>query len=187
MSTEQIRMIRMNVQNEISDERAVLMVTSTEENQWQSMISSKLACSFAESGKRVLLVDVNFNRPRIHHLFGIQNENGLSDILRGEAGEITKAFIKDLDVLPAGSHSIYLEGLTEIEQLLVAWQRIYDVVILETPAFLDAADSQAISLACSGVILVIQEGQTKEEDALQVKKVLNRSNTRLLGTIYQTS
>lgn len=187
MSTEQIRMIRMNIQNEISDERTVLMVTSTEENQWQSMISSKLACSFAESGKRVLLVDMNFNRPRIHHLFGIQNDNGLSNILRGEVGEITKAFITDLDVLPAGSHSIYLEGLTKIEQLLVAWQRIYDVVILETPAFLHAADSQVISLACSGVILVIQEDQTKEEDALQVKKVLNRSNTRLLGTIYQTS
>ncbi|MGG3800938.1 CpsD/CapB family tyrosine-protein kinase [Metabacillus fastidiosus] len=187
LSTEQMRMIRMNIQNEMNDKRQVLMVTSPEENQWQVLFSSKLASSFAEAGKKVLLVDMNFSRPIVHHLFGIRNENGLSNILRGEEGRVTEAFIQNLDILPAGSFSSYLEGLDEIEQLISAWQRYYDVIILETPAFLKSADSQILSLVCSGVILVLQEGQTKEEDALEVKKILERANTRLVGAVYQTN
>lgn len=185
--TEQIRMIRMNAQHILKNERCILMVTSPEDNSSQSLISLKLAGSFAEAGKKVLLVDMNFRGPIIHRLFDVPNIKGLSNILRGEQGEITKVSVDNLHFLPAGSLPIYLESLSKIEQLLVAWHRIYDVILLDTPAFLTAADAQLVSSVCSGVILVIQEDQTKEKDALQVKKVLNRANTQLLGAVYQTS
>ncbi|MBD7908753.1 CpsD/CapB family tyrosine-protein kinase [Sporosarcina sp. Sa3CUA8] len=177
----------MNTQHVLKNEKSILMVTSPEGNPRQSMISLKLASSFAEAGKRVLLVDMNFRGPIIHHLFDVPNNKGLSNILSGEQGEISKVFIDNLHFLPAGSVPFYLESLNKIEQLLVAWHRIYDVILLDSPPFLIAADSQIVSTVCSGVILVIQEDQTKERDALQVKKILERANTQLLGAIYQTS
>lgn len=187
MSTEQIRMIRMNIQHVVKNEKSIIMVTSSERNPKQSMISVKLASSFAEAGKKVLLVDMNFKEPVIHRLFDVLNNKGLSNLLSGANGELSKVSIHNLHILPAGSVPIHLKSLHGIQQLLVAWHRIYDVILLDTPSFLTTADSQIVSTVCSGVILVVQEDRTKEKEALQVKKILERSNTQLLGAIYQTS
>ncbi|OAH59743.1 hypothetical protein AWH49_03235 [Domibacillus aminovorans] len=180
-------MVRTNILNETNHGKPVLMVTSPKENELQPLISSKLAISFAEIGKKVLLVDANFRKPALHELFGINNRIGLSNLLMDEEGEASEVFIQNLYMLPTGSYSMHLEGFEKIEQLMTEWKRYYDAVIVEAPAFLEVADSQILLAACSGMILVIQENQTKKEDVLRTKKMLERGGYPILGAIYQTS
>jgi capsular exopolysaccharide synthesis family protein len=183
-------MVRTNIQRAAKHETPVLMVVSPEENELQSLITSKLAVSFAEIGKQVLLVDVNFRKPTLHDLFSIDQMTGLSNILNDEEegkSVISEVFIRNLYVLPAGFLSVHSKDIERIEQLIIEWKRRYDVVILEAPAFLEVVDSQILSDACSGVIVVIHENHTKKEDALKTKKMLERAGNQILGAIYQTS
>ncbi|MFK2826711.1 CpsD/CapB family tyrosine-protein kinase [Bacillus sp. B190/17] len=186
-NTEQMRIVRSHIQQAFHYEKPVLMITSPEENELQPLVSSKLASSFAETGKKVLLVDGNFRKPALHKLFEIHNMTGLGNVLMGEEGAASEVFIQHLYVLPAGPFPIYPKYLERFKSFIHVWQNDYDVVILEAPACLEVADAQILSTACNGVILVIQANQTKKEDALKAKKMLERAGSCILGAIYQTS
>lgn len=192
VSTEQIRMIRTNIENTLSDYPALLMVTSPNIEEQKSLISAKLAISFAEQGKRVLLVDANLKRPSLHRWFGIENEAGLANVVvHGEEVQLyaRETFMHGLFLLPAGSsfgNSVEVWQSSKIKHAMSRWGWAYDVIIIEAPAFLAASHSQILADECNGVILVLRENDTKKEDTFLTKQFLERAEKRILGVIYQT-
>ena len=76
ISAEQIRMIRTRLESKMTGRPCVVMVTSPDSMKQKSLISSKLALSFAEQGRKVLLIDSNVRDPKVHEWFQVDNQRG---------------------------------------------------------------------------------------------------------------
>ncbi|QFT90340.1 Tyrosine-protein kinase YwqD [Bacillus sp. THAF10] len=193
VSTDQIRIIRTNIEDELQKERIFLTVTSPNLEDQKSVISAKLAISFAELGKKVLLVDANLRRPSLHKFFNASNASGLVDVIE-EKGSINLyakvTFTQGLFLLPSGTakdSSSNTGLLNKAEELMAEWGNSFEVIILEAPSFLKSSDAHILSRKCDGVILVMKEHSTKKDEAMQTKHYLERSNKKIVGVIYQTA
>lgn len=192
MSTEQIRIIRANIEDKIKKESVFLTVTSPNLEDQKSLISAKLAIAFAEVGKKVLLVDANFRRPSLHKWFNIYNTGGFVDVIYEEGSVNLYAkvtIVPGLFLLPAGSYvasSSYASVLSKAETIMEQFRQSFDVVVMEAPSFLKSSDTHILSRQCDGVILVMKAHGTKKEEALQTKHYLERANKEIVGVIYQT-
>ncbi|MCA1321848.1 CpsD/CapB family tyrosine-protein kinase [Bacillus tianshenii] len=192
MSTEQIRIIRANIEDKIKKESVFLTVTSPNLEDQKSLISAKLAIAFAEVGKKVLLVDANFRRPSLHKWFNTYNTSGFVDVIY-EGGSVNLyakvTIVPGLFLLPTGSSvesSSYASVLSKAGTIMEQFRQSFDVVIMEAPSFLKSSDTHILSRQCDGVILVMKAHGTKKEEALQTKHYLERADKEIVGVIYQT-
>jgi protein-tyrosine kinase len=192
LSSEQIRMIRMNVENALKTDSFILMVTSPNKDEDKAEISSKLAIAFSEQKKRVLLVDANLRNPSIHVLFDADNYKGLANaVSQGKKIQMytRNTFIENLSILPAGP---VLENTPDVfisrnlQEALSGWTEEFDVIIIEAPAFLERSDTQIVAEHCDGVILVVKANKTKKEKIIKTKSYLERAKKSIVGVIYQT-
>ncbi|WP_223591815.1 CpsD/CapB family tyrosine-protein kinase [Neobacillus bataviensis] len=192
ISNEQIRIIRTNLESISEGKSAIFMVTSTSEDGEKSIISSKLAISFVEQGKSVLLVDANIRNPSLHHWFQMQNQSGFTNVIVNEDEiklHIRETYVPGLFILPTGPiplNSSEIWVTNKIIELVRNCESEFDVVIFEAAPYLTAADSQVLASQCDGVILVIKENKTKKEELLKTKENLERTNNKIFGVIYQT-
>ncbi|MEH6992347.1 CpsD/CapB family tyrosine-protein kinase [Neobacillus drentensis] len=192
ISKEQIRMIQVNIDQKLDCHSTSFMLTSPTDDGEKSIISSKLAISFAEQGKKVLLVDANLRNPSIHNWFQLTNQSGLTNVIVKEEDiqhHIKETLFPGLFVLPTGPNPLNLSDLwvtSKIKGLVRKVQLEYDVVIFEAPPFLNVSDSQILANQCDGVILVVKANKTKKADVLKTKDYLEKTSNSILGVIYQT-
>lgn len=192
ISTEQIRIIRTNIDQEDNIKGTCLMVTSPGNVKQKSLITSKLALSFAEQGKRTLLIDANVREPGIHEWFQLDNEHGWTNaLLKDESpGQyIKETFQSDLYVLPTGSrvhHPGKLWVSEKIGNLMLIVKEEFDVVIFEAPELLSVADPLVLMNHCDGVIIVARNRHSRRESAIQTKDMIERARKPLVGVIFQT-
>ncbi|MEH7484143.1 CpsD/CapB family tyrosine-protein kinase [Neobacillus drentensis] len=192
ISTEQIRMIRTNIDLLSDSKSTLLMVTSPKHEGDKSIISSKLAISLVEQEKKVLLVDANIRQPSLHNWFQITNGSGLTNTISNEEDirlHYKETFVTGLFVLPTGPIPLNLSDIwvtSKIKEMVRKCESEFDVVIFVSPPFLTVSDSQILANQCDGVILVVKSNKTKKEDALKTRDYLARTNNRIVGVIYQT-
>lgn len=190
--SEQIRMICTYIDHLYDSESHLLMVTSPNEEDQKSIISSKLAIAFVAQGKKVLLVDANIRSPSLHHWFQLKNENGFTNAVRNvESLQLNskETIINNLFIMPAGpipSNPSDVWVASKIKDMTSCCRTEYDVVIFEAPPILSVSDSQVLASYCDGTILVLKENKTKKDDAFKAKRKLERKNSKILGVIYQT-
>lgn len=140
----------------------VIQVTSPAAGDGKSTLALNLSISLAMSGKRTILVESDFRRPKVHKLTSVDNKRGIVDVLRGDA-ELTDT-IKNTDiesffVLPCGSRPkdpAELISRPEYEQLLEVLRQKYDYVIIDTPPVLAVTDSTSIAPRVDGVLLAMR-------------------------------
>src|SRR4051812_46054066 len=114
ISTEQIRMIRTNIDQVSDSKMALLMITSPNNEEDRSIISAKLAISFAEQGKRILLVDANIRKPSLNKWFQITNDSGLTNVILNKEEiqlHYRETLVPGLYVLPAGLAPLNLSDI----------------------------------------------------------------------------
>lgn len=192
ISTEQIRMIRTNIDQVSESEMKLLMLTTPNHEGEKSVISAKLGIAYAEQGKRVLLVDANIRKPSLCNWFQITNESGLTNvILNNEEIRIhyRETLVPGLYVLPAGPAPSNLSSIwvtSKIKEMVRKCESEFDVVIFEAAPYLTVSDSQLLANYCDGVILVVKANSTNKEDAIKTRDYLDRTNNRIAGVIYQT-
>lgn len=190
---EAFRILRSNVLVALSDlANPVVVVTSTQAGEGKTSTCATLARSLAESGKRVVLVDVDLRKPEAHRLMQAHNEVGVVDVLtrRADLGDSLQ-FIpvgdgRGLYFLAAGSRAenpTELLGTAQTADLLNLLALQADVVLLDTPPVLPVADTLVIGRLAAGAILVVEAGRTPVPSILQTKAALTRNQTRLLGMV----
>jgi len=168
----------------------VLVVTSALPGEGKSTVSCNLATALAQGGRRVLLVDADLRCSSIDRHLGISKEPGLSNMF---TTELTKcppnqpfAKLPNLHVLPAGFRPA---GPTEIlasakmQQLVTAWRKEYDHIIVDTPPMLPFADALVLSARADGVILVTRSGVSRRKALIRAREVLTRSGANVLGFV----
>jgi succinoglycan biosynthesis transport protein ExoP len=177
--------------------RQIIVITSPEAGAGKTTVTSNLGVATAETGRRVLLIDADFRRPRLHRVFDMPNSTGLTDLLRlntpiettplKQLVQATK--IPGLSLMTSGpttnspSTLLYSPRLVEF---LERMGREFDVVLIDAPPMLQFADARVMGRYADGVILVLRAGQTKWEAAMLACQRFDEDRTRVLGTILNS-
>ena len=170
-------------------ERKTLAIASPGRGEGRSYLAANLAVVFSQLGEHTLLIDADLRNPRQHRLFGLENRSGLSSLLsnRGDAGDVQRipSFV-DLSVLPAGPmppNPQELLGRQAFARLLDEFSREFDVVIIDTPADGDCADSRTIAVRASGALLVARKHQTSLVKLGTLNEALRRMGVQVVGSV----
>ncbi|SMQ85081.1 capsular exopolysaccharide family [Bacillus sp. OV166] len=188
--SEQYRTIRTNIQySSIDQEIRTIMVTSSGPAEGKSTTAANLAVTFAQLGKKVLLVDADLRKPTIHHTFGVNNLFGFTTVLtkqRGLEKTVLETGEQDLYILTSGPippNPAELLSSKSMEQFIEDAKAEFEYIIFDTPPLLAVADPQILANQCDGSILVVYSEKTEIEPAKKAKELLANAKSKLLGVV----
>ena len=190
--SEDIRTIRTNLQFTPSDEESkVLLITSSVPGEGKSFISSNLAAAFAQAGENTLLIDSDLRLGRIHKLFGISNDRGISNLLVGQkkidfADYIKKTSIDNLYVITRGTvppNPSELLNSANTKTVINFLREKFDRVIFDGVPVNGLPDSLILAGLVDKVILVTSVGYTKIDEIMEAKKALEKIDAKIAGVV----
>lgn len=168
----------------------IIQVTSSVSGEGKTTTSSNLAVVLAQAGNRVLVVDADLRRPRVHEVFGVDGSRGLTDALVGEAPEslITRFPLEaaHLDVLAAGRvppNPSEMLGGRKMKALLESFTATYDVVVVDSAPVLPVTDSVVLTGSVDAVLLVVQAGRASSKMVRESVTALTRVSAPLAGVV----
>jgi succinoglycan biosynthesis transport protein ExoP len=166
-----------------------MVITSVMPGEGKTATATNLAVVLAQLNKRVLLIDADLHRPRVHEVFGISNRTGLVTLLADNADPesvTVPTVVPGLFVMPAGPSSPNPSGLLSSETMRLFMERAiteFDYIIVDTPPLGPVADAMILGSHTDGVVLCVKGGKTPHERVRAVRDRLVRSNVRLLGVV----
>jgi succinoglycan biosynthesis transport protein ExoP len=171
----------------------LIVITSPAAAAGKTTVATNLSVAMAEIGRRVLLVDGDLRRPRLHRLFGVSNEQGFADVLAGsEPSWLTlmcSTQVPGLFLLPSGRIENNLSSLLHSPQLNEFYAEVrakFDLVLIDAPPALPVFDARLLARSSDGVIVVIRAGQTTPEAAQLVCQRFTEDGTHVFGTILNS-
>jgi capsular exopolysaccharide synthesis family protein len=143
----------------------------------------------AQAGARVLIIDADMRKPRIHKSFGLAADKGISTVIMGEAtleALIVHSDVPNLDVLPCGPippNPAELLHTERFRDILAECRRNYDKVILDAPPTAPVTDPAIMGSLTDGVLLVLRSGHTTRDSAAYARRHLNDAGAKILGLV----
>jgi len=165
-------------------------IVSPQRGDGRSFIAANLAITFAQGGRRTLLIDADLRQPRQHQLFQIDDRVGLSPLLAGRSGTESVARIEampDLYLMPAGPippNPHDLLARPELRWLLFNAEEQFDVVLLDTPAWSEGLDAESVCRRTRAAALVVRANQTTARSAQQFVAALREAQAQVLGLVF---
>ena len=195
---EIFRTLRTNIQFTNSQKQLkTLLVTSTMPGEGKTWVASNLAITFAQAGKKVILIDADLRKGRLHKMFQIDGIPGLSNYLSGinETGKneendilnyVKETEVGNLYVVPAGNFppnpsELLTSELTKtmIEKL----KSVFDIIILDGTPCLLVSDSIILSRIVDNTILVASHKTTKKDSLVKTKKAIENVGGKIAGVV----
>lgn len=146
----------------LGSKHRVIQVTSPAAGDGKSTLAMNFAVSMAQSGKKTIIIESDFRRPKVHKLTGVDNSVGVVDVLRGTAelpDAIKETELAGFHVMPCGSRPRNPSELLtrpEYEQLLELLREKYEYVIIDTPPVLVVTDPCSVGPRVDGVLLCVR-------------------------------
>ncbi|KRE47881.1 CpsD/CapB family tyrosine-protein kinase [Paenibacillus sp. Soil522] len=188
--SESYRALRTNIEfSSIDETLQVLMVSSAGPGEGKSTTITNLAITFAQSEKKVILIDADLRKPTAHHTFSLSNRWGLSSVIsqQSKLEEVIQASdIPNLDVMTSGAippNPAEMMGSKKMTSLLEQLRQMYDIILIDTPPLLAVTDAQIVATKSDGVILVVDQGKVKRDIASKAVKSLESVKARILGVV----
>lgn len=192
IASEAFRTLRTNIQfTNIDKSIKTIVITSSVQGEGKTTVTSNLATSIAQTEKRVLLIDCDMRKPRVHKVFGVTNLEGLTNILMGEKNLADVAFKGDQDIQsltivtsgPIPPNPAELLGSRRMSDFLQDMRDQFDMIILDSPPINLVTDSAILSTITDGTIMVVEVGKTDIEAAVSGKELLEKVNANLIGVV----
>jgi capsular exopolysaccharide synthesis family protein len=166
----------------------MLLITSPSSQEGKTIVAANLAVALAKAGLRALLVDADLHLPRVHQLFGLDQDGGLTDYLKtGSWEELIKSTQTDqLKVLTSGQVPENLAdafSAPNLDGLMIDLKNHFDVVIVDCPPVLAVADTAILASLADNVLLVLRSGQASSQSAREAVNALNQAKAHLMGVI----
>ncbi len=185
---EAFRAVRSNVLFSVPNECRRLVVTSTAPREGKSVVASNLAAGLAMAGHRVVLIDADMRRPRVHAIFDVELSPGLSQLIVGSAKAevIRRSRIPNLWVVSAGEvppNPAELLSSQQFENFLSTLATRFDWVILDAPPVLAVTDASIVAHSASGVVFVTSADTTDRNAAVQAVSQLRSAKANFLGVV----
>lgn len=189
---EQFRTIRTNIHFSMVDkDLKSLAITSAGPGAGKSTISANLAVSFANDGKKVLLVDTDMRKPTVHKTFHLPNHNGLTTALTDRTVELStlvhRLETENLYVITSGTippNPAELLASRRMEEVKVELESVFDLVIFDLPPVIAVTDAQIMASKTDGTIFVINKGGADKEMVLKSRDLLDKVNANVLGAVF---
>ena len=190
LAVEAFRSLRTNLKLSNPDSRLkVMLVTSSIPHEGKTVVSSNLAVSYSVAGKKVLLIDADMRKPRVHKVWGLKNEQGLSTLIVGEHSMdevVNKNVYEGLDVVTAGvipPNPAELLESTRFADILKDFSEKYDVVIIDTPPLSPVSDAATIAPLTDGLILAVNIANTPRDVFKSVIMGITKPGITRLGVV----
>ena len=196
--TECLNTIRTNILYMNSTKKGkTILITSCTPSEGKSWVSSNVAVTFAQTNKRVLLIDCDMRKGRLNKIFGTNNKEGLSNYLYNMTGntkkdmQLAKKYIKEtkisnMHILTNGTippNPSELVGSDNMKKLVAILEQVYDIIIIDAPPCKLVTDSIILSTIVTSTILVINSTKTKINDLLEVKKSIQAVGGKIIGAV----
>ena len=191
--------LRSNIQfvNVNNDNKNIILVTSPNRNDGKSFVAANLAISYAEVGKKVILIDADMRSGRLGKLFNIPNNLGLSNFLSNldtngvEINELVNKFInetaiKNLNLITSGTvppNSNELLTSTKLVDMIKDLSVFYDVIIIDGTPILTTTDSLILTRVVSSTLIVANYKNTKTDELIRAKKDVQNVGGRIIGVV----
>lgn len=189
IDSERYRILRTNIEYSSYDHKIkTIVVTSSEVGEGKSTTASNLAISFAQIGKKTILIDCDLRKPSIHKLFEVSNIKGLSEALIGdkELDECIYSFNENLDILTSGHippNPSEMISSIRMEKLLKELSLSYDYIIVDSAPIQAVTDAQILSVKADGTIMVVRAEKTKKDSILSSKNLLEKVGANIIGIV----
>jgi len=169
----------------------VIVVTSCEPGDGKSTVSVNLAIVLTQLGRRVLLVDADLRRPRLHRIFGVSNQVGLSSLLTGNAcfeDVVQDCEMPGLALVPSGPLPPNPSELLQSASLQAMLDRArestdWDHVLLDSPPAVQVADSLILGARADATILVARSAKTARESLVAGVARLRQAHVQVSGAV----
>lgn len=191
--SEVFRLLRTNIQYINKDEKSTaIMLTSTTPANGKTFVTANLAITLAQANKRVILVDSDIRKPRLHKVFELENELGLSDYLSNSTDGlyIRKTNVENLSIVTAGTmvnNPSELIGQEKFKKTIEALKEKYDYVIIDSSPILMVTDSILVSRVVDATILIAIYNKTRIDDLKSAVRKINYVGGNVAGVVVNRS
>lgn len=192
---EQYRTIRSNIQfTSVDRELKTMVITSSGPGEGKSTTSANLAVVFANSGKRVLLVDADLRKPTVALTFKLQNVEGLSTLLGDRQADprqyVQDSGVENLSILTSGPkppNPSEMLNSARMAEVIDELKRTYDLIIFDMPPVATVTDAQILASKVDGTLLVVRERTTNKQSLIKAKELLQIAKANILGVVYNAA
>lgn len=165
-------------------------LTSAEPGEGKTATTVNLAVVLAQLNRRVLIIDCDLRRPRMHKVFEVSNRVGLVNVLTGQI-RLDRVFlpteVENLWICPAGPNPPNPSELLSSDRMAECLRNAgeqFDIVLIDTPPVLPVADAVILGSQVDGVILCVRAGVIQRDDARLCRERLKYEHIRILGTVF---
>jgi capsular exopolysaccharide synthesis family protein len=172
------------------------LITSSLPSEGKTTTATNTAISLAQTGAKVLLIDADMRRPRIHSVFNIENGIGLSSLLSSETSEAEAlSAIKlepatKLHLLTSGPippNPAELIGSEQMADLLKIFQNNFTHVVVDSPPIASFTDGVLVASMVDGVILVVNSGKSSRQVVRRSRQILTDIGARIFGVVLNNA
>ena len=193
--SEAIKSIRTNLTFASIDKPIkVILNTSAEAGDGKSLVSSNLAVAYAQANKKVLLVDCDLRRGRLHEVFEVMNltSGGYSNLILNYTEDIKldkyilPTNIKGVDLLTTGPmppNPVELLGSENNRRLIKTLRKKYDIILLDCPPVLGLSDALILTQFSDANIMTFSIKKTKKENLERAIKAFDTANAKITGIV----
>jgi capsular exopolysaccharide synthesis family protein len=168
----------------------IILVTSCIPGEGKSTVTGNLAISFAQHGKKVIIVEADMRRPTMRHVMDVSNEAGLSNVLAGtltlDEAILRGVHVPTLDILPAGPRPPLpseILGSTAFDDMLAELKSRYDLVLLDSPPALLLTDAVSIASKTDATVWVSRAGVVTRPQLARAAQLIERNGMPVIGFI----
>lgn len=190
IASESYRRIKVGLEYSVVDKNIkVIQVSSAAQGEGKTLTFLNLAATYIENGKKVIVLDLDLRRPKLHRSFKVENKNGVTDVLAGNVTleEAIKHTKTGIDLLNRGrevpSPSSILES-DALKELVATLRKKYDFVLIDCPPILAVSDAILVSKLCDACLFVVSAKNTEKAAAKEAVNVLRQNKVNLIGVVY---
>ncbi|MFI3211336.1 MAG: CpsD/CapB family tyrosine-protein kinase [Peptostreptococcaceae bacterium] len=188
---EAYRGIRTNIEfSNVDKELKVITVTSSQQNEGKSTVIANIAVSFANLGKKVLLLEGDLRNPSVHRMFNITNAKGVTDILLNSKEIVdcinVSSYMKNLHIITGGKippNPSEMLSSNKMKSVIKSLKECYDYIFIDAPPIGIITDAGIISTYSDGCIFVVGANEVDVEMTKIAKDRLEKVNANILGVV----